>query len=214
MVLGIVTGIYVRKVVRETVEEMQTVVRLKSLDTPDGFERKAISAGRRAVPQMKPGATMSKPEISDQPTEEKPLGIDGPATTDTAPPSTLADRDTLHNISRTDLPVEGVQLTPTEVVEEMPEFPGGVAAFMRWLDANMGYPEACVKNKVEGDVEVSFIVDAQGSVLNPEIVKKAHPQLDSAAIATIQKMPKWRPGKQNGRITAVRITVPIHFQVN
>ncbi len=212
--LAVATGLYVRSVVRDTVEEMQTVVRFKSLDTRDGYERKAISAGRRAVPQMKPGATMSKPEIADEATQQKPLGIDGPATTDAEIASTLADLDTLHNAGRTDLPIEGAQLTPTQIVEEMPEFPGGVAAFMRWLDANVQYPEDCVKKKVEGDVEVSFIVDAKGSVLQPEIVKRAHPRLDSAAIATIERMPRWKPGRQNGRITAVRITVPIHFQVH
>ncbi len=207
-----IAGFYIRSTVRNAVSEIEAVVRLTPLKPEDGHEFKNVSAGRRALPQMKPGATMSQPEIVETPAEEKPIGIDGPATNASEQESTAVPTDTIGQ-GRTDLPIEGERLTATEVVEEMPEFPGGISAFMKWMDSYVIYPPECVKRKIEGDVEVSFLVDGSGKVLHPEISKPAYPALDSAAIRAVRQMPRWQPGRKNGRVTTVRISVPIHFQL-
>lgn len=206
------TKLFMLYTFREAMKEVTVLSRLKPLEAEKGHELKAVSAGRKALPQMKPGASMDMPEIAEGIVDEKPMGIDGPAMTDAEKESLVADADSLHNANKADLPVEGPQLTPTEVVEQMPEFPGGLGAFMKWMDQHVVYPPSCIKAKIEGDVEVSFIVDATGQVSEPEVTKKCHPDLDRAALAAIGKMPKWKPGRSGGQITAVRITVPVHFQ--
>lgn len=101
--------------------------------------------------------------------------------------------------------------SPVEVVEEMPQFPGGLKALMQWLDKNIVYPPICIRDKVEGRVEVSFFVDQQGNVKNPQVTKGVHPLLDREALLTVKRMPKWMPGKVNGKFSVVRVTIPVEF---
>lgn len=101
--------------------------------------------------------------------------------------------------------------SPVEVVEEMPQFPGGLKALMVWLDKNIVYPPICVRNKVQGRVEVSFYVDSAGNVREPKITKSLHPLLDQEALLTVRRMPRWTPGKSHGKFTTVRVTIPIVF---
>jgi len=208
-------GLYVRHTLQQAVDDLEVVARLKPLEPEPGHEVKAVSAGRRALPAMRPGASQAAPEIVDGLVAPKPVGIDGPVTFRTDDDLfVMADADSLHNADRTDLPVEGVQLTPTEVVEQMPEFPGGVAGLMKWLDKHLIYPKSCVDAKIEGDVEVTFLVDAAGKVTDPAVAKSLHPELDRAALFALSRMPRWKPGRSGGKVTIVRVTIPIHFQLN
>lgn len=105
-------------------------------------------------------------------------------------------------------------LTPYDIVEEMPQFPGGLAALMKWLDHTIVYPPDCIGKRIEGDVQVSFIVSKEGLVIEPKIVKSVHPLLDREAIVAVQKMPKWVPGRIKGKLSPVRITIPVSFLLN
>ena len=116
------------------------------------------------------------------------------------------------NEDRKDLPVEAAPLTPTEVVEEMPQFPGGWYALKRYLDEHVPYPKGCIDRRIQGDVEVAFYVDQNGGVLEPKVTKSVHPELDAAALQGIKGMPQWTPGRRNGKVTIVRIRIPVHFE--
>ena len=100
-----------------------------------------------------------------------------------------------------------------DVVEQMPEYPGGMQAMMEFLKQNIKYPEDAQKQKVEGRVIALFVVETDGSISNIEVVKHAFPSLDAEAERVIQAMPKWKPGKQKGQPVRVKFTVPVIFRL-
>ena len=100
-----------------------------------------------------------------------------------------------------------------DVVEQMPEYPGGMQALFEFLKENIKYPEDAQKQKVEGRVLAKFVVETDGSISNIEVVKHAFPSLDAEAVRVIQAMPKWSPGKQKGQAVRVKYVVPINFNL-
>ena len=100
-----------------------------------------------------------------------------------------------------------------DVVEQMPEYPGGMQALFEYLYQNIKYPEDAQKQKVEGRVLVTFIVETDGSVSNLEVERQAFPSLDAEAVRVLSAMPKWTPGKQGGQVVRVKYTLPINFSL-
>jgi protein TonB len=100
---------------------------------------------------------------------------------------------------------------PYNVVEQMPEFPGGESAMARFLHDNIKYPSIAAENGVQGKVYVNFIVDRQGAISNVKVVRGVDPAVDREAIRVVKSMPKWIPGRQNGEAVRVSFTVPINF---
>ena len=101
---------------------------------------------------------------------------------------------------------------PFAFVEQMPEFIGGEDAFIQYLQENIKYPEYAKENKISGTVQVEFIVNEDGSISNTKIVKGIKGGCDEEALRVVKKMPKWKPGKQNGKFVRVYYTVPITFR--
>ena len=100
-----------------------------------------------------------------------------------------------------------------DVVEQMPEYPGGIQALFEYLSQNVKYPADAENQKVEGRVIATFIVETDGSINNVEVVKPVFPSLDAEAIRVLSGMPKWTPGKQSGKEVRVKYTVPINFNL-
>lgn len=100
-----------------------------------------------------------------------------------------------------------------QVVEQMPEFPGGTNALMKFLVKNVKYPAVAQKEKTEGRVIVQFVVDTQGNVTSPKVVSSVSPELDQEALRVVKMMPKWKPGMQKGHKVCVKYTVPIYFKI-
>ncbi|MDE6379578.1 MAG: M56 family metallopeptidase [Muribaculaceae bacterium] len=98
-------------------------------------------------------------------------------------------------------------------VEHQADFPGGMPALMQWLSRNIRYPEAAMKADIQGRVIVKFVVEADGSVTNAEIVKGVSEELDTEALRVVNDMPKWTPGKVNGKDVASFFTIPINFRL-
>jgi TonB family protein len=101
-----------------------------------------------------------------------------------------------------------------DYAEVMPEFPGGMQAYLKYLELNIQYPELCKEMGVEGKVFVRFIVHSDGSNTQFRVLKGVHPELDKEAIRVLTKMPKWIPGRQNGKSVPVNMTVPVHFRLD
>lgn len=101
-----------------------------------------------------------------------------------------------------------------DVVEHMPEFPGGTAEMMKYLQTNIRYPEAAHKAGKQGRVLVNFVVEADGTISNANVLRSVSEELDAEAIRVIQNMPKWKPGMQNGQAVRVKYTIPISFRLN
>ena len=99
------------------------------------------------------------------------------------------------------------------VVEQMPAFPGGDAALMKYLSENIKYPEAAEKAGEQGRVVVNFIVEKDGAISNVNVVRSVTPTLDAEAVRVIKAMPKWVPGKQDGQSVRVKYNVPVSFRL-
>jgi len=100
-----------------------------------------------------------------------------------------------------------------DVVEQMPAFPGGDAALMKYLRDNIHYPTVAAENGVQGRVVVGFVVEKDGSVTDVNIMKGQDPSLDKEAMRVVKSMPKWIPGKQNGTTVRVKYQVPVTFRL-
>ena len=100
------------------------------------------------------------------------------------------------------------------VVEDQPEFPGGTAALLEYLRKNIRYPSICRENNIQGRVIVTFVVNKDGNIVNPEVAKGVNPSLDKEALRVISQMPSWKPGKQRGKPVKVRYSVPVTFRLN
>ena len=100
-----------------------------------------------------------------------------------------------------------------DVVEEMPQFPGGQAALLEYLAKNIKYPVVAEENGVQGRVIVTFVVERDGSITDVRVVKSVDPSLDKEAARVVKSMPKWQPGKQNGSAVRVKYTVPVQFRL-
>ena len=100
-----------------------------------------------------------------------------------------------------------------DVVEEMPEFPGGPQAMMDYLMKNVCYPKTAFDANIQGRVIAQFVVDKEGTIRGAHVVKSVDPALDAEAIRVINSMPKWTPGRQNGKVVNVKYTIPVNFQL-
>ncbi len=99
------------------------------------------------------------------------------------------------------------------VVEEMPEYPGGVGALRNFLAQTVKYPEDAIKKGIQGKVYVNFVVEKDGSVGAVKIVRGVSPELDAEALRVVKLLTNWKPGKQKGEDVRVSYTVPIQFKL-
>ncbi len=108
---------------------------------------------------------------------------------------------------------EKVEEQVFDVVEQMPQFPGGDAALFEYLSKNIKYPAVAEENGVQGRVIVKFVVEKDGSIAKVQVVRSVDPSLDKEAVRVIKSMPRWQPGKQNGKSVSVNYTVPVTFRL-
>lgn len=103
---------------------------------------------------------------------------------------------------------------PFDVVEQMPEFPGGQEALMQFLRQEVKYPKEAEEKGLQGRVVVRYIIEKDGSISEVEIAKSVNEYLDAEAIRVVNAMPKWIPGKQKGEPVRVKYTLPITFRLS
>ena len=100
-----------------------------------------------------------------------------------------------------------------DVVEQMPQFPGGPQALFEYLSKNIKYPVVAEENGIQGRVIVTFVVERDGSITDVKVAKSVDPSLDKEAMRVVKSMPNWIPGKQNGSAVRVKYTVPVTFRL-
>ena len=100
-----------------------------------------------------------------------------------------------------------------KTVEQLPEFPGGIVQFMKWLTRNLRYPPIAQSQRIQGKVVVSFIINKDGSIASPTIVQSVDPLLDPEALRVAKMMPRWKPGLQNGKPCRTMFAIPVNFQL-
>ena len=100
------------------------------------------------------------------------------------------------------------------VVEQMPEYPGGMSELMKYIARNIKYPADAVREKKQGRVIVQFTVGTDGYTSDFKVIHSVSPSLDAEAIRVLANMPKWTPGMQRGKAVPVKYTVPVTFRLD
>ena len=117
----------------------------------------------------------------------------------------------------TETPTESIQEEVEKVYKEadvMPEFPGGMAELGKFLGATIKYPETAEADGIEGRVYVQFIVNEEGHVLKAIPTNSVREDLDKEAVRAVLEMPKWKPGRKDGKPVSVEMTLPIVFKLD
>ena len=97
------------------------------------------------------------------------------------------------------------------IVEQLPEFPGGMSAFVKWITDNLKYPYSAQNQKIKGRVVITFIVNRDGTTSELKVSKSAHPILDREAMRVMRMMPRWKPGVANNRPCRTMMAIPVEF---
>lgn len=99
------------------------------------------------------------------------------------------------------------------IVDTAPSFPGGMSAMMKYLAENIRYPEAAVKARKQGRVMVLFVIERNGEVSHARVVQGISTELDQEALRVVSAMPKWEPGRHQGKVVRTRYIVPIVYRL-
>jgi len=132
--------------------------------------------------------------------------------------ATVEGTDEEHGMDIADLEqhkaiAEDTDKTVHTVVEQMPEFPGGTAELLKYLSQNIKYPAVAAENGISGRVMLKFVINKNGEVGQITVISGVDPLLDKEAVRVVSTMPKWIPGKQNGKAVNVYYTVPVVFRL-
>lgn len=101
-----------------------------------------------------------------------------------------------------------------DVVETMPDYPGGIGEMMKYISTNVKYPKEMAEQKIEGRVIISFVVKNNGEIADAKVTRSVHPQLDAEALRVINSMPNWTPGMQGGKPVNVKFVLPVSFKLD
>ena len=126
----------------------------------------------------------------------------------------LFKRHPYSQLNDTLLPSEEAVYPPIyNVIDQMPEFPGGIDKLLQFINDNMKYPTKAQTEGIQGRVAVQFIVDENGYIIEPNIVRSVEPSLDNEALRLIKMLPQWKPGTLKGKAVKVKYTVPVAFKL-
>jgi TonB family protein len=100
------------------------------------------------------------------------------------------------------------------MLENIPEYPGGLENLMRDIRANMIYPKYARKHDIEGTVYIQFLLDKSGKVVQPQVLRGIHEECDAEAMAAVSKLKRWSPGTVRGKPVYVRFVLPVKFKLN
>jgi protein TonB len=95
----------------------------------------------------------------------------------------------------------------------MPDFPGGKAELMKFLNSNIKYPTIALESGIQGKVILSFVVEKDGSITDVKVARSLDPSCDKEAIRVVKMMPRWIPGKQNNQTVRVQFTLPVTYAI-
>ena len=107
-------------------------------------------------------------------------------------------------------------VTDDDVVEKpdvLPEFPGGMEAMMAFIGNNTKYPAEALKKQVQGKVIVQFVVTKEGYIRDMEVISKTPEILNKEALRVVKSMPRWKPGKKDGKLVNVKFVLPVAFKL-
>lgn len=216
--IGLVCGgmaLYNHIVNARAMKEAEDAFAQKPSELKEGYKVKFLATARQApTVRMKPGAKSGTPRIVDGLPPLETIGTDGPIDYDpqeqviTTP---IVDTTGIHDET---LPIAKQKVVPTEQISQMPEFPGGLRAFMQWMNTHIVYPQSCIDEKRQGSITLTFIVNEKGYATDFEVKNAFDTRIYRSAMDALKTMPKWKPGTDDkGDPTPVRITMPVDFKL-
>jgi len=214
--INVAFTLYTRyQIARGLKEAQDAFAQMRKDDLKEGYKVKFLATARLApTRRMAPDAVKSSPEIVSGTPKEQIVGIRGPVTynpTQGVITTPIIDTTSLKD---SELPLAKQKIVPTEVMQQVPGFPGGAQAFMKWLDENITYPQSCIRQKKQGNVVVSFIVGTDGYATDYSIENAFDKQVYSLILGALKRMPRWTPATdEQGKPTPAKVTVPIEFKV-
>ena len=131
-------------------------------------------------------------------------------------PESVFGNDTIEVVGKEtdDKPLERTDVvTDLTLLEEIPSYPGGMSQFVKWLTANLHYPESSRKSKFQGVVVATFIIETDGSVSDLKIARALRKDCDDEVLRVLNKMDKWTPGKKNGKPCRTLFCIPVEFKL-
>ena len=205
-------------------EVMTEVTTLSKLEEPEikQEEMKRIEPVAPPPPALKSSIKFTAPVIKkDEEVRDEDEIKSQTELTETKVAISIADvkgNDEEHGKDIADLKQVVTQAEPEpekvfDMVEQMPQFPGGQAEMMQFISKNMKYPTIAQENGTQGRVTCQFVVGADGKVRDVKVLRGVDPYLDKEAVRVIMSMPKWIPGKQNGKAVSVKYTIPVMFRL-
>lgn len=176
---------------------------------------------KEARPQRRP-EKKSEPEMSEK-AEPQIEDVDPVADMLTVKQEEPVEPEKIEDLSRDSLNVllkeAKLELALDEertdgvIVDTIPRYPGGISAFMKWMDSTMVYPPAAIRQRVQGTVTVAFIVDTDGSTKDVRVIKGANRMLNNEALRVMALMQPWRPARKHGHTIRSQVTLPIVFEI-
>lgn len=201
----------------DAAQDMEDLAQDLEMNTPPdqkdmvSAEAPAAAPASKAITQQVKAADQAEkaPQKISTTTSQLVIG-DGTGAVDGASVKEAAPETAVDNSNPDALAEAPIKFT---VVQKIPEFPGGWSAFMQWLTKNLKYPAAAQKNKVQGTVVVTFIVNKDGSIANTKVSTSVDASLDAEALRVMKMMPKWKPGMDKNKVCRTMIAVPVVFQL-
>ena len=215
----------IKEVVSSTTLEKpdETIYELELIEVPKKLEPVVESTPTASTEKFKQIEYITPNVVPDQLVTTEPPTTDALSSavisTETveAPTGSLSNAVATNNSSGGDGIGEAAnsnEVFTTGGVEELPEFPGGMAAWSKFLSKNLRYPSIAQENGVMGRVTVSFVVERNGEISAIKVLRGIGAGCDEEAIRVIKKSPIWKPGMQNGKAVRVSYVIPIVFQMN
>ena len=208
-------GFYLPRLIQmaipEKEEEMLEVTQLSQLEEPEVKQEELVKPVEQIAPppQLKSTIKFTAPVIKkdEEVADEDELKSQDELTDNELEGADIAD---LQEVI-TQAPEKKEE--PYTMVEQMPQFPGGPAELMKYISKNLRYPAIAQENGIQGRVILRFVVTAEGNVEDVQVLRSLDPYCDKEAVRVVQSLPKWIPGKQNGRNVPVYYTCPIVFRL-
>ena len=202
-------------------EQMTEVTALSDLSMKDEIKEQDIIRKEQAPPPppMKSTIKFTPPVITDaalvSDADQMKSQEDLQQSKVTISVADVKGTDEEHGVDIADLQEHKVivEEKPLYGVEQMPEFPGGEAELMKFIGENLRYPTSASELGIEGRVTIRFVVSKTGDVINVEVIRGLDPACDKEAIRVVKLMPKWIPGRQNGRNVPVYFTLPVLYRL-
>ena len=187
---------------KQTVDNLQTKVEV--------IEEEMVEITKQEQPKVQP--PQPKPQVTQIEVVEDDVEVE-----DEIDINAEVDQDeVIEEYEFTPPEIEEEEIVEAEifkVVEEMPEFPGGAAKLMEYIQKNIKYPMMARESDIQGRVFVNFVVEPDGSITNVAVLRGIGGGCDEEALRVVQSMPNWKPGKQRGSAVRCSFTVPIVFKL-